>query len=372
MRYLALSAGLICAGMFVAVSTVSGDQQNFSVPDGSVTVQRLADNGDNIGIAEEASFHEDDPAKPIGRELVYYFRKSGETEYRAMPVLDGFTSAFAYDLSETGAVVGASTRPAAPGRGGSLAVVWNTSDNTLESLPLPSGHVSSRAISISADGTMIAGVSISTDGYFPAVWTKSSNWKVTLLPHVHPDNPYLAGAGGILVSDDGTTVYAPLTYEKIFEAGMVLPVYRSATYRFTREGNDWKREKIYEHALQLSDSSNSGYLTGTVSTSEGTRGYRFSTDTGLQILPIPGDSGNSTAAGVNEAGVVVGSYDDGAPEGGPVALRWKDSKVDRIVLRNARFSIAFDVNNAGAIAGLLEPPFEDPSEDHTDGFILKK
>lgn len=360
-------------GLLVCGSALA-DQSTFASNAGSMSVTDVADNGDNIGMDEKDSFHEGDPNKYIGREQVYYFRKAGETAYAEMPKLDGFSAAFAYDLSNNGVVVGASTRAVAPGsnRGGSRAVVWTPENNALTALPLPADYIASRATSISADGTRAVGVAIGHEGYAPVVWDlRDGTWTVTRLATIHVDNPYMAGAGSIVISDDGKSIYAPLTYEKIFEPGMVLPLYRSATYGYTQHEGTWVREKVFEHGLQLAEASNRGHLTGTISTNEGTRAYLFSPTDGFRILDTPpGSKGNASAFGVNDEGTVVGYYDDRTPDGGPVAMRWSADGTEAISLKNAKFSIAFDINNAGTIVGLIEPPFENPEDDHTEGFVL--
>ena len=355
-------------------SEVLADQKTFFSEAGSTSVTHVADNGDHIGMDERHSYYEGDPNKYIGREQVYYFRKANEDSYSAMPKLDGFTAAFAYDLSNTGRVAGASTRPVANGssRGASQAVVWTPAHEELTALPNLEGSNSSRATSISADGTRIVGCAIVPNGYTPVLWEeRDGSWSVTALATVHPDNPFMAGAGSIVISDDGNNIYAPLTYEKIFEPGMVLPLYRSATYGYAQEdGGAWTRRKVFEHGLTLAEASNRGHLTGSITTQDGTRAYCFSPETGLSILGNPGEGGNATACGVNDDGVVVGYYDNGAHDGGPVAVRWSNGSAETLTLEGARYSIAFDINNTGTIVGLIEPPFDDPKDDHTDGFVF--
>ncbi len=360
----------VAASNDLRVRNVAGDDFTLEVFDNSRTLSRaLAINatGQIIGLREVA-----DEAGTQLSEQPFFFDGQKMT---TLPLLDGYTNLEIRALSDSGSVVGYASRPLGHPQGSLTGFVWDSKTGKMTRL-MPAGQdTGCHAQAISADGTRITGYTAGSlpSRMLPCLWTWSAatkTWDIQTLDTLEEFNPYIMSSN-VLISPDGQRIVACITV-----AALPNNIFDSSLFQWTRVDGQWQRQLLSDEQMNLSDINNSGQIAGTVTTQQGRRPCRIESSGEIKLIELlPGDESGEARA-IDESGTVVGFSDDPAgPTGGPQAFVWSHGSTRPLALpRATTASMAFGINEAGQIAGLLDvassaaavPDSDQPDSDLDD------
>lgn len=292
----------------------------------------------------------------IGEDVSILAQKSfyfGEFGHKDMPIPETFTNVEATGISDTDLVVGYATRPVGHPKGNLDAVAWDPKTGEITVLPRADGDTACQAQSISSDGTMITGYSTGPARMRPILWTQESNsgqWKVTVLPTIYENNPYLMSSQ-LRVTPDGSCIAGCCT-----EAFLPNNVIDSSLYMWTKDDKgEWQRERMSEKQLYVKGFNNKRQVVGIIRELTGKTFPTFLNEKGeeTRLSLLSGDE-TGEARAINESGVIVGFSDDPhGPEGGPEACRWSiDGKVTSVKIGPSPYGTIHGINDAGQMAGM--------------------
>jgi len=262
-----------------------------------------------------------------------------------LPLLQGYTATMPADLSENGVVVGRASRPQYDNKGNRLpfpavAFVWDEKTGIRSLGTLPDDAIS-QADAVSADGTVVSGISIGPNRVRACVWEKSGEtWKATPLPQktnlLDSNRVILSPSGKFAASVDG----------------------RMPTLWSRAADGTWSREAIGElDSLVPRAVNDEGTIAGLRLNldKEGTRdAVIWSRKTGMKTIEKPPGYLFAELAAIDSRGVAVGFAD--GPHGseiGPNACVTENGKL-RIFASEPEFTMATAINDAGLIAGTFE------------------
>ena len=268
-----------------------------------------------------------------------------------LPLLPTYTSTMPAAISDTGLVVGRSTKPMNPRVRVSLqnqAFVWTEADGIRGIGALP-GDFASLASGVSAAGSTICGVSIGDNRVRACVWERvgtgtgtgiTSTWRGSPLPQTDP-----IASTVVAISPDGRNLAG-------LDGGV--PVLWS---RPTPTGTTWTRGTIGSiSSLNPRAVNNSGTVVGIILPRDGSTHAAVWTEVG-GIKPISEPTGytRSEAVAINNAGAVVGMID--GPAGTPVsphAFIFEASQLRILDEGGPNFVGATAINDQGQVTGSFE------------------
>lgn len=358
----------IAAANDLRVHKVTGDEFTLEVFDNSRTLsQALAINasGQIIGLREVA----DEAGTQFSQQPFFI---DGQ-QMVMLPLLEGYSNLEIRALSDTGLVVGYASRPVGHPQGSLTGFVWDSKTGTMTRLMPADQDVACNAQSISGDGTRISGYTLGSEPsrMLPCLWTWNATektWAVETLDSIEDFNPYIMSSS-VLISPDGQRIVACITVA-------ILPGnnFDSSLHQWTHIDGQWKRELLSDEQMYLCDINNAGQIAGTITTQQGRQPCRIDAAGEVTMIDLlPGDE-SGEARGINAAGIIVGFSDDPiGPEGGPQAIVWSEGVTAPMALpQGTTASMAFGINEAGQIAGLLDVASGDsaehsPTHSTTDG-----
>lgn len=340
---------LVVADELRVQKTVS-DKFTLEVFDNSLTLsQALAINatGQIIGVREVAN--------EAGTQLSQQpFFIDGQ-QMTMIPLLEGYSNLEICALSDSGLVIGYASRELGHPQGSLTGFVWDSKTGQMTRLMPADQDVSCHAQAISADGTRITGYTNGSQPsrMLPCLWTWNANenaWTVETLDTVTDLNPYIMSSN-VLISPDGQRIVACITVAKL-----AAHIYDSSLYQWTLVDGQWQRELISDEQMHLRGINNAGQIAASITTSEGRQPCIIDAAGKITLIDLlPGDI-SGEARGINATGTVVGFSDDPpGPEGGPQAFAWSQGTTAPLALPSGTTaSMAFGINDAGQIAGLLD------------------
>lgn len=262
-----------------------------------------------------------------------------------IPLLKGYTATLPAAMSDTRVVVGRASRPSVNNAGQRLpfpgvAFVWDEKDGIRSLGALPDDTMS-HADSISADGTLVAGISIGQNRVRACVWQRKGDaWEVKPLPqeteHLNSQKIAISPNGKYAVGVDG----------------------RKAVLWTRQEGAEWTREAIGDTDAMITRAVNDNAFVA---------GFRFEQDaqtsrtaliwsraTGMKVIEKPKGYVYAELNAINNRNVAVGFVD--GPHGsdiGPNACVTENGRL-RIFGEFPEFSSATAIDDNGNIAGTFE------------------
>jgi len=294
-----------------------------------------------------------DPQHPgvIGQEP--FFARG--VQLTRLPLLPTYTSTFPAAVSDTGLVVGRSSKPGSATRRVPMqnqAFVWTEADGIRGLGVLPGDHASLGA-GVTRDGGSICGVSVGDNRVRPCVWDRAGSgaeltWRGTPLPQVDQ-----IASTNIAISDDGRLV-----------AGLdgVTPTLWT---RPIKPGEPWTRETLGPpQAIHPRAVNNAGTVAGIILPRDGsTHAVVWSRANGVQTIPEPAGYTRSEAGALNNAGSVVGMID--GPAGSPVAPRafvFENGRLRILEEGGPNFAAATAINDRGQVSGAFEQEDDEPAK----------
>lgn len=334
------------------VQKMAGDEFTLEVFDNSTTLsQALAINatGQIIGLREVA----DEAGTQLSQRPFFI---DGQ-QMTMLPLLDGYSNLEIRALSDTGLVVGYASRPLGHPEGTLTGFVWDSKTGKMTRLMPADKDVACHAQGISGDGTRITGYTAGSEPsrMLPCLWTwndPQDAWVVETLDTIEGLNPYIMSSS-VLISPDGQRIVACIT--------VAIPsnnVYDSSLFQWTHIDGQWQRKLLSDEQMYLSSINNAGQIAGTITTQQGRQPCMIDAAGKIAMIDLlPGDV-SGEARGIDADGTVVGFSDDPlGPDGGPEAFVWKQGTTAPMALpQGTTASMAFDINDAGQIAGLLDVP----------------
>ncbi len=363
LSFLTMWAPLTCvcpvvAGDELRVLKTSGDEFTLEVFDNSRTLsQALAINatGQLIGLREVS----DEAGTQLSQQPFFIDGQQAS----AIPLLEGYSNLEISALSDTGLVVGYASRPIGHPQGSLTGFVWDSKTGKMTRLMPADRDVGCHAQSISADGTRITGYTAGSEPsrMLPCLWTWNASegaWAVETLDTIQDVNPYIMSSS-VLISPDGQRIVACITVAKLSDH-----VYDSSLHQWTHVDGQWQRELLSDEQMYLSDINNAGQIAGITTTQRGRRPCMVDAAGQITLIDLlPGDE-SGEAHGIDAAGTIVGFSDDPpGPLGGPQAFVWRRGATAPVTLPpGTTASMAFDINDAGQIAGLVDVVRTAPAE----------
>jgi uncharacterized membrane protein len=284
-----------------------------------------------------------------------------------MPLLEGFTNVEAVALSDDGLVVGYASRAIGNPDGSVRAVIWDTTEHRVYSIPSAAGDGVAQAQGISADGKTVVGITVGSEPpkVRPCVWRRKhdigseeseskAEWECQPLPTGDEYNPYLM-ASRVCVSPDGSSIAGCCTTQRI-DFGQV----ESSLFVWKRsETGEWKQELISDSQMYLRDMNSSGQMAGSISEGGKRKPVLIEPNGTIREIELLEGDESGEAWAITENGVVYGFSDDPhGPEGGPQAFCWSAGQTVKIDLGDAPYSAIYATNDAGWLAGLVDTPVE--------------
>jgi probable HAF family extracellular repeat protein len=342
MRFVTATSGLMAVCLVMASHQAGGSQVGTQVyyrgekGNGQVTAVDLAGN---------TILHRETGHNANGYTNKYFWRSESGT-LKEVPVLKGYSAAFAEGLSaRNGVVVGRSARGSSS-EGDLQAFAWRPATGELEGLGFLPGDIGSSATSVSADGKTVVGCSIGPKGVRPCVWKNTGKWECTELSALFTDNPLLGGTG-LQVSPDGTKIVGSLTFKII----IVGRLYESHLYQWDldKEGK-WTRKEIAMGGV-ATGVNDKGMACGYYLDQDGERSFVVIPGEGLKPIGSLAKDEPSRARAINNSGVVVGHSGESGYEN---AYVWSDGAMKRLKMpEKTILSAALAINEKGQIAGYL-------------------
>ena len=262
-----------------------------------------------------------------------------------IPLLKGYTATMPASLSDSGVVVGRSSRPPVDNAGrlvplSGVAFVWDEHSGIRSIGALP-GDTMSQADSISADGSRISGISIGPDRIRACVWERSGeNWEMKPLPQatnrLNSQKAVMSRSGKYVAS---------------FED-------RKPTLWTREDDGSWRRETI---------GATDSLIPRAVNDNAVVAGYRINADalstkdaviwkreTGVKVLERPKGYLYAELNSINNRNVAVGFAD--GPHGSSIGPNACVSEGGRLLIFDAEpeFSSATAINDQGQAAGTFE------------------
>ena len=287
----------------------------------------------------------EDPEHPgvIGQEPFLY---RGGVLTR-LPLLPTYTSTMPAAISETGLVVGRSTKPINPQVRVPLqnqAFVWTEGDGIRGIGALP-GDFASLASGVAADGATICGISIGDNRVRACVWERTgsgaaTSWRGSPLPQTDP-----IASANVAISPDGR-------YLAGLDGGV--PTLWS---RSTPTSATWTRVTIGPiSSFNPRAVNNTGTVAGIILPRDGSTHAAVWTElAGIKPIPEPDGYTRSEAVAINNAGSIVGMIDGAA--GSPVsphAFVFEDNQLRILVEAGPHCVGATAINDNGQVAGSFE------------------
>ena len=281
-------------------------------------------------------------------------------------LLPSFTNIEVEGLSDTGLVVGYTSRAPVADGGSLLAYVWSP-DGEIKELSPVKGDVSSHAHDVDSAGTRITGYSIGRNPprIRPCLWEldrSTATWTCRELPVRNPYNPFLM-TSRVLISPDGQTVVACVTKSLSLVSGSLHRVVNELVAWQTWEGA-WVRVPRHHHNFRLRDVNDDGVVVGTCTYERRNRACTVSADNKLTLIDLlPGDDSNEAHA-VSADGTIVGFSDPPpGPDGGPTAFIASEGHVAQLPLPiTTAYSAALGMSESGDVCGYLQQRDSDSPE----------
>jgi uncharacterized membrane protein len=305
------------------------------------------------------------------RMIPFYIGTAGKKD---IGVPKSYTNFEVVGLSDTELVIGYATRPLKHKDGSLIGAVWNAMTGEFALLPLAEGDVANQAQDISADGKRITGYTTGPMRMRPALWEldeKTQNWKMTVLPTLHEQNPYLM-SGQLMISPNGKKIAGCCT-ERFRSDG--LP--DSSLFLWTeKDAGQWERIRLSEEQIYLRGINDHGEMAGSLlGANEGRQPCYVSPAGELTRLSLLPDDASGEAKDISNASVIVGFSDDPPGlEGGPELCIWsKDGKAKRLGESGASYGMILGINESGQMAGMIEvsPETKDSSAtEPVEGLLL--
>lgn len=344
------SARPVVAADELRVQKMASDDFALEVFDNSPTLsQALAINatGQIIGLREVA----DEAGTQLSQKPFFIDGQQMTT----IPLLEDYSNLEIRALSDTGLVVGYASRPLGHPQGSVTGFVWDSKTGKMTRLMPADQDVACHAQGISDDGTRITGYTAGSEPsrMLPCLWTwneSEKTWLVETLDSIEDHNPYIMSSS-VLISPDGQRIVACIT--------VAIPsnnVYDSSLVQWTHIDGQWQRKLLSDEQMYLSSINNAGQIAGTITTEAGRQPCMIDAAGKIAMIDLLAGDVSGEARGINAAGTVVGFSDDPfGPEGGPQAFVWnQETAVPMALPQGTTASMAFDINDAGQIAGLLD------------------
>lgn len=332
------------------VQTTNGEGFTLEVFDNSQTLsQALAINatGQIIGIREVA----DEAGTQLSQQPFFIDGR----QMSALPLVEGYSNLEIRALSDNGLVVGYASRPVGHPQGSLTGFVWDSKTGKMTRLMPADQDVACHAQGISADGTRISGYTAGPQPsrMLPCLWTLNAaenKWAIETLDTIEDFNPYLMSSN-VLVSPDGQRIVACVTVAKLSEY-----VYDSSLVQWTHIDGQWRREQLSDEQMHLCDINDAGQIAANVTTQLGRQPCMIDAAGKITLIDLLTGDETGEARGINTAGTIVGFSDDPpGPDGGPQAFVWNQGVTTALSLPpQTTASIAFGINDAGQIAGLVD------------------
>jgi len=262
-----------------------------------------------------------------------------------IPLLKGYTATLPAALSDTRVVVGRASRPSVNNAGQRLpfpgvAFVWDEKSGIRSLGALPDDTLS-HADSISADGTIVTGISIGPNRVRACVWQrKGDTWVIKPLPqetlHLNSQKIAISPNGKYAVGVDG----------------------RKPTLWTHGTDGTWTRETIGDTDSMITRAVNDNAFVA---------GFRFEQDaqtsknaliwsreTGMKVIEKPKGYVYAELSAINNRNVAVGFVD--GPHGseiGPNACVTENGRL-RIFPEHPEFSAATAIDDQGNVGGTFE------------------
>lgn len=298
------------------------------------------------------------------RPMPFYSGKHGT---KNIPIPATYTNFEVVGISDNEVVIGYATRPLMHKDGTLRGFVWNPESEEFTALPQADGDVANHAQDISADGKRISGYTTGPARLRPAVWElqdETKQWKITVLPTKHDNNPYLMSSH-LLISPDGKTIAGCCTDEFLPDG-----ILDSSLYVWMQNNQGaWERKNPSQEQILLRGLNDLGEIAGSFLTDKGQHHPCLMSPEGKLLLLdlLPGDV-SGEAFDINNASIIVGLSDDPhGPEGGPELCIWsKDGKAKSIRKSGACYGAIHAINASGQMAGMIEVTLENPKDPATD------
>jgi uncharacterized membrane protein len=267
-----------------------------------------------------------------------------------LPLLPGYTATFPAALSDAGRVVGRASKPAPQGVAvpfRNQAFVWeaNTGIRGLGGV-LPD-DTASFACGITRDGRRISGVSIGRDRIRACLWDQQGDgWKGQVLPQ-----SARLGSHTVVISGNGKYIAAL--------DGIVPCLWTESA------AGAWTLEAIGEAGALLPRAVNdTGTVVGLRLSRDGlSHATIWSRQAGYKVLGEPPGYVRSEAHAVNNAGAVAGMIDGpGGSKIGPNAFVYEAGKLRILDEGGPDFTDATAINDHAQVAGVLEKDEEAPAQ----------
>lgn len=341
---------VLVIGWAGVVSSVPGDDspsRRFEVvtpKDDAITAVALNERGELVG----NEWREEPGAPGVIGEAPFFAQGKRQV---FLPLLPTYTATFPAALSDTGLVVGRSSKPMRPRQRVPLqsqAFVWGESQGIVGLGTLPGDHASF-ATGISRDGRRIAGVSIGDERLRPCLWERSDRdgWVARPLPQREGVKPLVSPV--VAISPDG---------RRVASSDSGLP-----TLWTLGEGETWTRAEVAPaQAIAPRAVNNDGDIAGIAYPPDGsTHAVVWTAAKGIIALPEPAGFTRSEALALNNRGEVVGMLD--GPAGSP-----NPPRAFVYEIATGRFRILDEagphcagvtaINDRGQIAGIFEKDAE--------------
>ncbi len=320
--------------------------QVVSPKDDGIIATGINSRGDVVGF----EWREDPKLPGVINQDPFFAR--GKTQV-FLPLLPTYTSTFPAAVSDTGVVVGRSSKPSSVGGRvpfQNQGFLWTEVDGIrgLGTLPI---DLASFATGVSRDGSRISGLSVGDNRMTACVWDRTSGdprplYKATPLPQLERICSTV-----VAISGDGRRV-----------AG----VDGSTPALWTRsDAGAWTREAIGPAGSIIPKAVNdAGTVVGIAYPRDGsTHAMIWTQAQGVRPIPEPTGYDRSEASAINNAGAVVGMID--GPHGSPVSPRgfvFEDNRVRILEEAGPNCVGATAINDAGQVAGAFEKEDDEPAQ----------